>query len=521
MPQRIKKLNLGVLPHPRLLASLPTAPRRFIDAGASRPAPSIVRRQGLEEWLGRSKAAPVRFLIAPAGFGKTIALLAYLRNVATNGLYCSLSPGAGREAIWNAAAKMLQLAAIVSHEQLLRELETRAPLELAFDCEDLPNAEGVAALVRLIEDVPENVSLLIANRSWASLDVHHFVFQGNAVLCDAHRLAFDATDIRHIAESLGVPFTHVDVLHMLEATDGWPQVVSSALRKAGEDGCNLAQAVGHWRKYHRHFFNEFIADALTRVARRDADLVFKFMSGAHLDDPFRLKALEEQGLFVLHTPNGYRPLRALTPVRTRDRGSRVKEVAPMRVRLLGWFLAEIDGQPIAFIRRRDRQIFKYLALQPNGCVSRRQLMELFWPGVERFSASQSLRTVCSQIRKAIIHIVGFERVDEYFRAADELSINLNNVIVDVTNFLRHANDGDELYDRGDLRGAYAHYCRVTRVYRNDLLIGDAREAWVIALDAALKRRRGTALARMTEIVAGFLPCDARRADPGMIAAAVS
>jgi len=231
-----------------------------------------------------------------------------------------------------------------------------------------------------------------------------------------------------------------------------------------------------------------------------------------------LQALEEQGLFVLHTPDGYRPLRALTPTRAHERGGRVKDVAPMHVKLLGWFLAEIDGQPIAFIRQRDRQIFKYLALQPNGCVSRSQLMEVFWPGVERFSASQSLRTVCSQIRKAIIHIVGFERVDEYFRAADELSIDLKNVIVDVACFLRHTDDGDELYDRGDLRGAYAHYCRVARVYRNDLLIGDAREAWVIAFDAALKRRRGTALARMTEIVAGFLPCDARRVAPGMIAA---
>ena len=46
-------------------------------------------------------------------------------------------------------------------------------------------------------------------------------------------------------------------------------------------------------------------------------------------------------------------------------GGARKPRPPMQVRLFGWFLAEIDRQPIEWIRRRDRQIFKYVALQPG------------------------------------------------------------------------------------------------------------------------------------------------------------
>jgi hypothetical protein len=490
--------------------------------GIPRLGPSIIRRPGLEDWLAHSKSIPVRFLVAPAGFGKTIALLAYLRNVATSGLYCSLSSGSSREVVWNAVAMALRLPEVGSHEQLLRELAMRSPLELAIDCEGVPSAEGTAALVRVIEDLPESVSLLIACRSWASLDVARFVFQGNAALCDSERLAFDASDIRHVAQTLGVPFAHADVLRMLEATDGWPQVVSGALRKAAEDGCSLAQAVEHWRNHHGHFFNKFIAEALAYVPERDADVVFKLMSGSQVVDRVQLEALEAQGLFVIHTPDGYRPLRVLSRRRSYDRCHRVTQepAAPMHVSLLGWFKAEINGHPIEFVRRRDQQIFKYMTLQPNGCVSRTELMRVFWPHVEQHLAAQSLRSVSSQIRRAIIRIVGFDQVEAYFRATDELSINPNNVIVDVKCFLRHADDGDEQYNRGDLRGAYAHYCSLTRAYTGDLLISDAREGWVAAFDVALKMRHRRALTRITAIVAELNRHSTRIADPALIAAAL-
>jgi Bacterial transcriptional activator domain len=468
-----------------------------------RLGPSIVRRPGLEEWLGRFKSVPVRFLVAPPGFGKSMALLGYLRHLATNGVYCVIPRGANQGAVWNAVAQALKLEVqITSHEDLLRALASRAPMELALDCEGIPDGAGVDAVLALMEDVPDEVALLVACRSRAAFHVGRSVSEGTAVLCDAERLAFDAAGIRHVAETLSVPFTHADVLRMLEATDGWPQVVSGALRKAAEDNCSLAQAFEHWRTRHGHLFNEFVAESLKHVSEHDADLVLKLMSGSFLDDRTQMQSLEEQGLFVIHTADGYRPLRALSRSRLYDRyGRRVAPITPMQVRLFGWFLAEIDRQPIEWVRRRDRQIFKYIALQPNGTVSRAEIGQVFWPDAERHLVAQSLRTACSNIRKAIAHIVGFKEVESYFRAGDELSIDLDNVIVDVNRFVMHANDADEQYNRSELRPAYAHYRSAARVYRGDLLIGDAHEPWVASLDAALKQRHVTILDRIAEIVA--------------------
>ncbi len=296
-------------------------------------------------------------------------------------------------------------------------------------------------------------------------------------------------------------FTHADVSRMLEVTDGWPQVVSGALRKASEDNLPLAQAFEHWRVRYGHLFNEFLVAGLKNVSEREADSVLKLMSGSHLDDRTQMQALEEQGLFVVHTSEGYRPLRALSRSRVYDRyGRRVEAVSPMEVRLFGWFLAEIDQQPIDWVRRRDRQVFKYVALQPGGRVSRSELSQVFWPGAERHLVAQSLRTVCSNIRKAIAHIVGFKEVESYFHAGDEISIDLDNVIVDVNRFVTHVNDADEQFERGEMRSAYAHYRNAARVYRGDLLIGDAHEQWVGSLDTLLKQRQAIVLERIASIV---------------------
>jgi len=433
-----------------------------------------------------------------------MAVLGYLRNTSTNGVYCPLLPGATARDVIGAIGEAIGATDLRSHEELVRALAEKAPLELGVDCEDVPDASGVAEILRLIDEVADDVSLLVASRSRAAFEVRRFVASGTGSLCDAERLGFTADEIRHLAETCGVPFTHADVLRMLEVTDGWPQVVSGALRMAAEDSRSVSEAFENWRTRRGHLFNEFIAATLAHVPEPQADLVLKLMSGSHLDDREQLQSLEEQGLFVVHTPDGYRPLRALSRTRLYDRyGRRVQPSLPLQVRLLGWFHAELDHRPIEWIRRRDKQIFKYVALQPNGSASRAEIGHLFWPDAEKHLAAQSLRTACSNIRKAIAHIVGFDRVDSYFRAGEELSVNLENVIVDVIRFVAHCDDGDENFERGELRAAYSHYRRAERIYRGDLLIGDVNEPWVAAPAAMLRNRHAMALERVGEIAAAL------------------
>jgi DNA-binding SARP family transcriptional activator len=136
-------------------------------------------------------------------------------------------------------------------------------------------------------------------------------------------------------------------------------------------------------------------------------------------------------------------------------------------------------------------------------------MRLFWHGAERKRAAQSLRTVCSYIRKAIAAIVGSEHVEEYFRAGEYISIDVHNVVVDVDRFTTHADAGDAEYERGRLRVAYAHYRSAVALYHGDLLVGDRNERWLARRAHALKRRRAIARNRTAKIAATI---DDRAAD---------
>jgi hypothetical protein len=473
-----------------------------LTAEMPRLGPWIVRRPRLEEWLGRFRSAPVRFVIAPPGFGKSVTLVSYLRNSPAKSAYCPIPPLATAADVWSAIARVLGAdSRIGSHEEAIRAIRRAAPGELALDCEQLPRHDGAAAILGLIEDLGDDVPLLVASQSRAAFDVARLVSRGTASLCDAERLAFAVDEIRHLAETCSVRFAHADVVRLLEVTDGWPQVVSGTIRKAAEDSRGLYGAFDHWRKRHGHLFKEFIDAGLAYAPKAEADLVRKLMSGARIEDREQLQSLEEQGFFVIHTPDGYRPLQALSRTRGRDSyalGSQVP--SPLHVSLFGWFRAEIDRRPVPWIRRRDRQVFKYLALQPGSTASRSELALVFWPGAGKHQAAQSLRTVCTNIRKAIAHVVGFDLVEHYFRASDDVCLDLNNVVIDVHAFLSHARDGDEQYERGELQAAYAHYRSAEQVYDGNLLIGDRDEPWLAAQAALLERRHAVVVARLAELV---------------------
>jgi DNA-binding winged helix-turn-helix (wHTH) protein len=185
----------------------------------------------------------------------------------------------------------------------------------------------------------------------------------------------------------------------------------------------------------------------------------------------------------------------------RDGYAQRARTAPMHVRLLGPFLVEIDRRAIEWLRRRDKQVFKYIVLSSERTVSRAELTRLFWHGAERDHAAQSLRTVCSNIRKAIGAVVGSKNVEEYFRAGEYISIDVHNVVVDVERFTTHADAGDAEYERGRLRAAYAHYRSAVALYHGDLLVGDRNERWMARQARALKSRHAIAGNRIAQMVA--------------------
>lgn len=467
-----------------------------------RVAPSTVRRSRLERWLSTHVEVPLRLLVAPAGSGKTTLLLKYLPTSTVDAAYCALVPDCAVSGLYEQLAGAMNLRRVpTSYEELLTMLDSalEQPTELVVDDVDNAGPEAAAVLRRLVEEAPQHLTFIYTSRSRAAIDTTSWVSRGLAVLCDYRRLAFDAGEVALLAEICGVAASALEVGRLLEESDGWAIVVSGAVRASAEDARSLTDAYDHWRTRYGQIFTEFIAADLERASEEDRALVRSIMAGASIEDDQRLARLETQGLFVLADDQGYRTYRPIRHVRGRTRNVSGIRHAPLVVRMLGRFEAEIDGQTINWIRRRDQQFIKYLLLKPSGSATRAELASVFWPDADRQLASQSVRTACSNIRKAIAAAVGYAAVDAYFKADRDISLDLATVVADVRRFNAHLADGDASYDRGDVDEAAQHYRAAEELYAGPLLAGDAPEPWYLAHAAQLEERFVIMLERLAQI----------------------
>lgn len=466
-----------------------------------RVAPSTVRRARLERWLGTHVSVPLRLLVAAAGSGKTTLLLKYLPNSTIDAAYCAIPPGCTPAAMHQAVASALALPQMpASYEELIAALRSGLPAQTELAIDDVDNAapETLAQLRRLVEDAPDRLSFLYTSRSREAIDAKSWIARGLAVLCDYRRLAFDAAETEVLAETCGVPCTHLEIARLLEESEGWPIVVSGAVRAAAEDGRSLNDGYEHWRGRYGQVFTEFIAADLDRAAEEDRALVRGLIAGATVDDQERLQRLEVQGLFVIADDSGYRPYRPLRQLRGRVRLTPSARLSPLMVRMFGRFEAQIEGQEIKWVRRRDQQIVKYLLMKPEGTASRSELAAIFWPDTDQQLAAQSVRTACSNIRKAIAAIVGYSCTDLYFRADPDVSLDMANVVADLRRFTAHVTDGDSAFDRGDTQEAAVHYRAAEELYRGRLLDGDTPEDWFSKYAGMLEERFVIILERLAQ-----------------------
>lgn len=466
-----------------------------------RLAPSTVRRPRLERWLSGHVAVPLRLLVAPAGSGKTTLLLKYLPNSPVDGAYCALPEKCTPSGLFEAIAPAFSLPRVpASYDDLVMALRSLvvAPTELAIDDVDNATPETIALLGRLVEDAPEHLTFIYTSRSREAIDAKSWIVRGLGVLCDHRRLAFDPAETELLAETCGVACTHVETGRLLEESDGWAIVVSGGIRAASEDHRSLSDAYEHWRSRYGQLFTEFIAGELERAPEEDRALVRSLIAGATVDDQQRLHKLELQGLFVIADEDGCRPLRPIRQLRGRARLAPSARLSPLVVRMFGRFSAQIENQEIGWIRRRDQQFIKYLLLKPTGSATRAELASVFWPDADRQLAAQSVRTACSNIRKAIAALVGYACVDLYFRADPDVALNLTNVVADVRRFTAHISDGDAGFDRGDLQEAAVHYRAAEELYVGRLLDADVPETWFHSQAQLLEDRYVIVLERLAQ-----------------------
>jgi hypothetical protein len=466
-----------------------------------RVAPSTVRRTRLERWLATHVAVPLRLLVSPAGSGKTTLLLKYLPYSTVDAAYCALPENTAPAKLFELIAGALALSRVpASYDDLVLALRSAitAPTELAIDDVDNGSPEVLAYLKQLVEDAPEHLTFIYTSRSRDAIDAKSWVARGLGVLCDHRRLAFDPAETELLAETCGVPCTHLEIGRLLEESEGWAIVLSGAVRAAAEDNRSLSDAYEHWRVRYGQVFTEFIAADLDRAPEEDRALVRSLIAGATIDDQERLHRLEAQGLFVIADNEDYRPYRPIRQLRGRVRLAPSARLSPLIARMFGRFEAQIDGVDVNWIRRRDQQFIKYLLLKPTGSATRAELASVFWPDADRQLAAQSVRTACSNIRKAIAAIVGYACVDLYFTADPDVSLNLTNVVADVRRFSAHIADGDSNFDRGDVQEACVHYRAAEELYTGRLLDGDPPESWFTAHAHALEDQYVIMLERLAQ-----------------------
>ncbi len=447
-----------------------------------RLAPTVVLRPRISAWLERYADMPLRLLAAPAGAGKTVAIASYLSTASRPGVYLALRPETTPEQFRARLASALGLVlGEASFDELGSALASVAPREIALDDVDRAMPETREELLALLTIAPPGICFIIAARSGGTLDARNLTARGLAVVLGAEELAFDAADVVRLCEQLKVPHERADVARLLERTEGWPIVTSWAIRDAADAEADLRDAYERWRNVNRRHFSEFL-DAELRSAGDYYRTAFRTLStGGESAERERLVALESRGLFVFATRDGFRPYRVAREIEVEavPAASTVaaEPTSLLFVRLLGRFEAEIGGRRIEWIRRREAQMFKYLLLKRNGLATRGELREVFWPDAHPQLATQSLRTATSNVRKAIAAIVGYGNVERYFSSRGDISVNLQNAVIDVRRFTAHVADGDAALERGRSQEAFAHYCAAESLYSGELLSGEFPETW--------------------------------------------
>jgi hypothetical protein len=435
-------------------------------------APDVIHRERVSAWLAGHADFPLRLLAAPAGCGKTTALVQYATRSRFPAAYVSLSAGATPAAIRDAICEALELDALADTDALLLALGLLGRREILVDEADRASEEGRELLQRLVFDGPENVTFVYASRTREVFDTTRLISLGLAALCSGARLAFTADEAaRFVESSRVVRGDERDVARLVIDTDGWPFALCSIVRNAGSSGRTLAGAVELWQRACAGLIKEFVDAAFADQDPVLAAHARRFFNGEAIDDA-TLDRLEARGMFVQLVDGVCRPYRVISRLARVAAPASTSTLMPFAVELFGMPQVRIDGQRVEWIRRRDGQILTYLALLPGGRASRRDLIQAFWPEADPLLGAQSLRSACSTMRRALAAVVGHATLAHYVSFGDEIALNLDLFTVDARRVRAHIADSDDACSRDDADAAAEHAAAALRIVRGPFLDGD-------------------------------------------------
>jgi DNA-binding SARP family transcriptional activator len=294
-------------------------------------------------------------------------------------------------------------------------------------------------------------------------------------------------------------YDNEDLAQLLHDTDGWPIAVHWIMRDAARGGHRLGAAFEAWRETRGHLLAEYVASKHERDIDAYLEFTMLLRRGFETADG-ALERFEALGFPILRTRTALRANRVLLRLANAETepayDSRTATHPLMTFKVLGRFRCDIGGRPVTFVRRRDQNVLTFVALAPNGRAPRRQLLEAFWPGLDRDAATQGLRTTLSRIRRAISEIAGPDAVDVYFRSADDVCVDGEHVALDLRRFLEHNALGQIEEEKGDIAAAKRYYAAADRLYTDRLL---ASEAVAPCFEARIDELEETYLAMLSRL----------------------
>lgn len=461
-----------------------------------RLAQPSVRRGRLAQWLDVLHDGTPRLLVAPAGFGKTTILLQLAYDRAPDALYVRCSSDRSLlDAL--AAATGLRAETIA----IMHALEAY-PTVLLDGLETI-DARDEALLDAIVQNARID-NLIGASSRKSVVDVDHLA-SGLISLCTPRMLAFTADEIVEFAASLGLAMGELDALDLRERCDGWPIAIAGSLRTARAFGVPPALALDEWKNDQRSVLLGILETErarLTPALQATFDAVVRGVPVLDCD----ARQLELAGGPLVARPDGrFVGLRIVREINAEGAAPATSPTlrTALHARLFGTFECTLDDRPVIWLRRMDRRLFRYLLLTKDGSDDRDAILERFWPGQDTVSALQSLRTTCSNIKKALASLVGVDQVGEYFSVGERIAINLDNVTVDVRRYLSHMRIANARFAVESWDDAFYHYRQADEMYSAHLGWGDEPEEWLETLAAECRNLRLAGMRATIELLQRF------------------
>jgi hypothetical protein len=432
-------------------------------------------------WLAEHADVGVRFIVAPPGFGKSTLLDAYVGHPERRCVRLNL----------DAATPPTDLTTIVARAV------ADAPLEIVLDDAHRANAQTLTTLRALVAAPQGAVRFIIASQRRDILDVGTLFARGRVAVCDQSVLALDAADARALFEARALDAAPDALARLVARCDGWPPAITGTIRELTRLPQPIDAAYEAWRRRWSVPAIDLVTTLLDGVPSAEGAAAHRhFAAGTTLDQQ-TLATLHRCGFFVRHDGGTFALMRWVDDLYAPAHPTRADEPL-LDVTLFGRFRASLGGVPIAWARRRDAQIVKYLLLSADGSATRSELASVFWPHTARPLALQNLRTACSTMRRAIGNVVGMQRVDRYMIAGDRLVLNRSAIACDVERFRRHIAMADADDVAGARDAAIDHLRSAERLYGSGLFAGDVSEPMFAAHTAELAAAYARVLARLSD-----------------------